>query len=395
MAALEPGLVADCLVNVFGALGTLVVAHSIARSDPWGAVAVRARWALHVVALLFLLRCAAWSSDSRVLDWLTAAAAAATPVAALLVAEGLLRRHAPKWMKCAVVGASLGAVLLGPLPVMPAWLKEVLLLLAVMGGFLAVALLLLTRDRATLTPAENAAVRRVTFALLVLTPMIATDFRALFPDIPVRMGAVGALLLLFFGFGPGSAGASNAERLGSLAAFGFTAALFAFGYMASGQTGDGAQFIRAGAVGLSGLIFAALFAELIGARAERRKSADPLLTAQSPAQFIDRLQHHPVIGNARLLDTSDLEQLRHPHFDALLALKPLLPWGLASTDEGVERVLSLMISSDATHVMRLSRRPLQLLIFALPAAATDPRTESELSAAQRIGELLFERGATA
>jgi hypothetical protein len=41
IANLDPGLVADALVNLFGAGGAVVVAHEVARSDPRGAVSKR------------------------------------------------------------------------------------------------------------------------------------------------------------------------------------------------------------------------------------------------------------------------------------------------------------------------------------------------------------------
>ena len=59
-----------------------------------------------------------------------------------------------------------------------------------------------------------------------------------------------------------------------------------------------------------------------------------------------------------------------------------------------ERAASLLATYDATHAMRLSAKPLRLAVFSLPQAATDARIESELTAAQRIGELVFEAEVT-
>jgi hypothetical protein len=58
-AAADPKLIADVLVNLFGALGTLVVAYNLRRSDPHGPVTSRAICALGLVAALFLMRCLA------------------------------------------------------------------------------------------------------------------------------------------------------------------------------------------------------------------------------------------------------------------------------------------------------------------------------------------------
>jgi hypothetical protein len=85
-AAADPKLIADVLVNLFGALGTLVVAYNLRRSDPHGPVTSRAICALGLVAALFLMRCLAWSTDSGFLMALVDILAATTPLAGLLVA---------------------------------------------------------------------------------------------------------------------------------------------------------------------------------------------------------------------------------------------------------------------------------------------------------------------
>ena len=64
--------------------------------------------------------------------------------------------------------------------------------------------------------------------MALLVPLIATDFRSIWPDLPLRFGAVGALVVLFFAFGPGRN--TNGERIVSLLIFLAIAGLFAFGY---------------------------------------------------------------------------------------------------------------------------------------------------------------------
>jgi hypothetical protein len=54
--------------------------------------------------------------------------------------------------------------------------------------------------------------------------------------------------------------------------------------------------------------------------------------------------------------------------------------------------VSLFVTYDATHVMRLSQHPMRLVIFALPQMSSDVQAERELAAAQRIGELIFSHG---
>lgn len=396
-SSFDPKLVADVLVNLFGALGTLVVAYNLRRSDPHGPVTARAIVALGLVAILFLVRSVAWSTSSGFLAAVVGILAAALPLAALLVAEGLLRRHAPRVLKLAILWGGVAAAVCSIVPKLPGIVATFVLHVVVTGGFAAIGVLLWMRDQTSLTDGENAVIRRVVAAIVLLVPLIATDFIAIMPDLPMRFGAVGALVALFFAFGPGRD--TNRQRILSLLIFVAIAGLFAFGYLSAGHSHDMGQAIRTMAVGLCGLMLAALCSEVVGAQSERRKPADPLLTACTPEQFAGALTQHRLIGNALILGEGDVAPLRHRAFDALIAERPILkradaPWGRAARDDGVERAMSLFMTYDATHIMRLSQQPPRLAIFALPQISADARTESEIAAAQRIGELIFTRMVT-
>ena len=394
MLSNDPKLVADILVNLFGAGGVLLVAHNMRHYGPSAPVVFRMRWALRLCALLFVVRSLAWASDSGLVNGLANFFAAAMPVAALVVSEGLMRRHAPRGIKITVLALSLLAVFVHMLPGLPAVAGGLSLMAAVVGGFSAIAYFLVTRSRHTLSDAENMTINRVIAAMVVLLPLIATDFRSLWPDIHVRLGALGVLIMVFVAFGPGSSSERGWERALALVMFTAIAGIFAYGYVATGQSTEPGQLFRAAVVGVAGLIFAALFSELLGARAERRKGADPLLQAKTAKQFVTRLEQHDLIGDTRILNESDLASLHHPSFNALLAVEPVLrlaeaPWGRSETDDGVERARSLLSSNEATHAMLLSTAPMRMAVFSLPQAATNARVESELNAAQRIGELVF------
>jgi len=223
----DPTLVADALVNLFAAIGALALAREVHRADPLGSVTQRIKLALRFVGTLFLVRAIAWTGGDQLSLNVADVLAAATPLVALLVAEGLLRRHGPLPLKLALAAAPLLLVLVKLAPLVPIEAQVVALALLVLGGFAAVAALLWQRDPATLTSAENANVRRVLLAVLVLVPMILTDFRSLWPEVPVRLGAVGALLLLYLGFGVGNVHASDLARGGTIAMFAAISVLFA------------------------------------------------------------------------------------------------------------------------------------------------------------------------
>src|SRR5262245_61546192 len=227
MANADAKLIADVLVNLFGTFGALVVAYDMRRSDPHGPVTSRALFALRLVAALFLVRCLAWLTGSAFVAGVVGMLAAATPLAALLVAEGLLRRHAPRALKLAILAGCLAVVAVWIVPRIPAAVRSSVELAVVAGGFAAVGVFLWRPGRGSLTEAENAVIRRVVIAMVFLVPLIATDFRSLWPDLPLRFGAVGALVVLFFAFGPGRG--SDGERIASFVIFLVIAGVFAFG----------------------------------------------------------------------------------------------------------------------------------------------------------------------
>ena len=188
-----PSVVADSLVNLCGAIGLAVAAAMLHRRDPRGPLTARLVALLALVASLFLLRGIAWLMDSAALDRISLIPAALIPLGALVVTEGLLRRHAPRRLKAAALVGGIVLALAGALgPVEFESLHTVVLSAFQLAGFAVCALLLLRRDRTSLLAWENRAIDRVAFGAITVIPFIITDFRVLAPDMPVRLGALGA-----------------------------------------------------------------------------------------------------------------------------------------------------------------------------------------------------------
>ena len=196
---------ADSVVNLCGAIGLGVAMLALHRRDPRGPLTKRLLFALGVAAALFLMRGVAWWTETEWLDRLSLIPAALVPLGALVVTEGILRRHAPRSVKMA---AMLGAIVLGPVgalgPQHFATLYSVALSLFQLAGFATCAWLLVARDRTTLLASENRSIGRVALGAVLVTPFIVTDFVALVPDIPVRLGRVYTLTASLVGRGAGS-----------------------------------------------------------------------------------------------------------------------------------------------------------------------------------------------
>ena len=396
---LEPTFVADALVNVFGAGGAIVVAREMARSDPKGPVSRRIVFALWFVAVFFVTRTWSWFTDGVFADALADALASATPLVSLIVAEGLLRRHAPRWLKLTLLAGPVAVFGAKLLPFLPELVPVVLLLATVLGGYAAIAGMLWQRDVGSLTGAENTSIRRVLLALVFLAPLIVTDFRSIWPDIPVRLGALGALILLYVGLGVGTFHASLRGRILNIVMFAAIAAFFAGGYVATGHADGGIdQLTRAATVGVAGLLFAGLFSESQGARLERGRPPVPLADANSPEDFLRRLSKHSLLSGAQMLPSAAIDQVDHPAFRSLLCTQQTLrraaaPWTRVATDDGVERALSLMTAYDATHLALITEAPLRIIALSLPATAADARAESEIDVVRLVGERVYARAA--
>ena len=84
---MTPGMIADSIVNLCGAIGLGVAMVTLYRRDPRSPLTRRLLVALGIIALLFLVRGVAWWSGSGVLDNLSMIPAALIPLGALIVTE--------------------------------------------------------------------------------------------------------------------------------------------------------------------------------------------------------------------------------------------------------------------------------------------------------------------
>jgi len=397
------GGIADSIVNLCGAIGLGVAMMTFYRRDPKSPLTRRLLMALGVIAILFLDRGMAWWTRSVFLDGLSVIPAALIPLGALVVTEGILRRHAPRAVKLI---ALIGAIVLGLGGVLglDALRAPYALLLALfqLAGFATCAFLLASRDRAALMASENRSIGRLAVGALLVIPFILTDFRTLFPDIPVRLGALGALLtvtvMLIAGGGAETRRhglAMMTLRLSSSALLGIAAAFIA-------PDVDAAQIIRFCAVAVAGVLTIGLMTDALRALFESQEPGVLNSVAASPAQtrdqLIGELARHPIFESARRYRENELASYDPPLLRDFLSERRVLrrsdaPWGLAATNPAVERMVSLLTANSATHVIVLGHDPLDLIVLAVPVTAADPATETALALVRRLLALAPEAAA--
>jgi hypothetical protein len=391
---MTPTVIADSIVNLCGAIGLSVAMVALYRRDPRSPLTQRLLLMLGVVAVLFFTRGIAWWTGSIWLDRLSLIPASLVPLSALIVTEGILRRHAPRAAKIAAVT---GAVLLGLGGAFGlesfATSYSIVLSLFQLAGFATCAWLLATRDPATLLASENRIIGRLAFGALLVIPFVVTDFQTLAPDMPVRLGALGALLVVTAVLIAG--GGTETRRQGILmtALRLSSAALLGAAAASVSPDVDAAQIMRFSAIAISGVLTIGLMTDTLRAVFESQVPGVLNSVAASSARtredLIAELARHPMFESARRYREDELSGydpplLRDFLFNRRVLRRPEAPWGLAASDPAVERVMSLMKANNATHVIILSHEPVDMLVLAVPVISADPATETALALVRRL-----------
>jgi hypothetical protein len=391
---MTPAIVADSVVNLCGAIGLGVAMVTLYRRDPKSPLTKCLLVALGIVASLFLVRGAAWWSGSVVLDNLSSIPAALIPLGALIVTEGILRRHAPRTVKIAAVVGGVALGLGGALGLERFTTPySILLALFQLGGFATCAWLLATRDRTTLMASENRSIGRLAVGAIIVLPFIVSDFRVLAPDIPVRLGALGALLVVTAVLIAGGDAETRRQALLMTALRLCSSALLGAAAAFVSPDVDAAQVMRFSAIAISGVLAIGLMVDALRAHFESQVPGVLNSVAASPArtrdQLIAELARHPIFESARRYRESELLAYDPPLLRDFLSTRRVLrrpeaPWGLASSDPAVERAVSLMAANSATHLIILSHDPIDVLVLAVPVISADPATETALALVRRL-----------
>ena len=176
-------LAASSTGNLFLALaalaGLLILQSVITSRDPWEPLNRRFILGLRVMAMLFAGRAMLIMTGIEFFRFFVLLGATLVPLSVVLLAEGLLRRHAPPWAKIWImVGTLVFAVL-------SLWWSSSIdpprligLLVFQFSGFLIGAWLVLTRDKTSLTVAENQTVERLALSsrrVIWVNPLLRWD----------------------------------------------------------------------------------------------------------------------------------------------------------------------------------------------------------------------------
>ena len=367
----------DFFVAGTSLLGLLVV---IRRLDTPDALSRTLRATLALVAVFTAARAGYWWTGSTPLRGLNLAAAALIPLGLLVLAEVLLRRHAPLGGKWAVAAGSLGLALTALLRGEEAIPHIDRVLVAFQLSALAgVSAFVLLRDCSSLRSDENALIDRVSVALPFVLLFLASDFDLGLPGEPLRLSGVAVLVACWIGLGLRRPGARPLATLGSVALV-LTLGVAAAAVVAI-QIGVGAgEGIRIWAVVSATLILAAFMGEEAARRgSERQRAFVPSLgTLVSAADYLDDLRAKGLLDGVLLVEGRDLADFDAEALHALLAPRSVvaladLPAAGSDMTLAESQVHALLERHEAAQAHLLRREPLQLaLVRAAGPLGADP-----------------------
>lgn len=385
---------ADLFLSSAGLIGLTIVHGALQRGRPDDPLTRRFVFALRVAMMLFAGRALIVLTGGAWFRSIVLLAAALIPLAAVIVAEGLLRRHAPVWVKWVIgtgtVGFSLTAFWYGT-ALDPARLMSLLTFQVV--GFAIAGSMIATRDRDSLNMAENESAGRLGWSLVVLVPLAASDFLLEFIRLPVQMSAIGVLVMCWAALGLARGTASHRAGFAPIVIALIVGALTG-GLIAAMAGADRDGVILGVAICTSAMLVLGLWSET---RASHTSAQSAGLIAHmarapldNPLAFLRGLQAHPMVAGAVVITPADLSGFDPAALIRIFAASPVLRKSdpPALDPKAADHIIHLFTRFGATHILDLGQEPRQLLALAMPALQSSPSTEVELDAVQRMAALI-------
>lgn len=339
------------------------------------------------------VRATRWAVEASFLQRVEEALAAALPLFALALAEGLMRRHAPPLMKRVFLIGSVGVALLALLrPKAVSMEFTVMLGVLVAGGLAATALLLFLRDRRSLSPSENAAISAMGLGLLAALPFVAGDFLYAAGLSPWRAGGIALLLFVYATARLTATGAGGTAVLADIALAVFGAGVAFMTLVALVALVGPPDLVTGGAwlLVIFGIVLVILIVQALRER-DTSLGRQELLTALADAPpapldaFIDHVLASPMLQRATVLEGAGLHDFDDTRVRAGLDAAPVLTMAEARRMGGAgEPLVALMETHEATHVVVLARTPLRLLVVNMPGLSSGPDVAVQLTLLHRL-----------
>jgi hypothetical protein len=387
-----PLTLADSIVAGTALAGTLAAMGVIrARATPDG-LATRFTFALSLVAGILASRLLTWHLHAEIFDTIGRIFAAWISLAALVVIEGLLRRHAPEWAKwIALVGGGVCSVL----AFFPAALgfPNYILLALQLATFLGVYWLALTRNRDDLTAGESGVLVRMRVALPILLVCVISDYGLSADWVPIRASGIAILFFCWMAIGP--MGATAGRREAALMLFLTTLFAVLVGLAAGRMASLGIAFgVQVAVMTLCAGILVLVLNEAVRAFAQSRRDdvlkALTLADTKDVRSFIASVAAGTQLQGTEIIDSEALKDFDLAALGAAFGKEPVMDRGDLEhrADDVRQQLDSLFVTYDATHLMALSSNPLLLAAATLSTVGSTAALKTELALVQRMATLV-------
>lgn len=308
--------------------------------------------------------------------------ASAPPLSALLLAEAVLRRHAPQILKVLIVGGAV--VTLASAVLAPAASDRVLAVYVVLS-LASLTVLLLARDRASLSRQENASVAALVASGLLVTIVSVTDF---IPSSPVSLSGVGAASVAFAMAASPTSTREARQVIGEFIALALVAGGVGLTLARVLDPATSADAARLAAVLLALLLAAGAIVRAAGVRTGVRHAALTAALARADTSCLDRfledVADQPLLTGLRLaegphLKDYDTEGLAAALGDRRVWTVRALAAAKGAADRPREELGDLLARTEATHAVIISTSPLRIALLTLPEGGPAHEVDVELA----------------
>ncbi|KJZ20945.1 hypothetical protein TW80_03125 [Loktanella sp. S4079] len=378
-------------------LGLLTLQRVLLRRDRRDPINRRLLFCVRITMLLFIGRVLVALTGWQMFRVLVLMGAAFIPMAALILTEGLLRRHAPPFAK-KIVGY--GTIFFA---VSALWYWSHIDPLRLMGlmvfqltGFFMAGWMILWRDRGSLSARENSTVVRIGASLFFFIPLAVADFLMARLGLPIQFSALGVLVMCWLAIGVGRA------QIGHRVVLMNFVVMVAAGLLVGLLVGTIAALDWNGLLLSTATVMTALFlvAVLNDARALRTEEQSLGLLkylaeskTDDPILFLRDLRGHPLVEGAALISRPSVAALQEDVLGKIFDEAPVLrradPPKLGGLAD--DHIAHLFEAYSATHVIMVARRPLMLIALSMPSLSISPMAEYELQVVQRMAALMAVR----
>ena len=318
------------------------------------------------------------------------ASGAIMPFLILLLAEEVLRRHAKRYIKLFILAGAgiffIGALLLGAVwPIF--WLTLFAAYCAL--SLLIIALFLIKNRNNQNSPFETKMVDSFTIAIAVCSLLVVTEFRGLWPNIPITLGAIGILIFVNTTYALSSEKGSPRELLQDLAIISLSVTLL-----------DIAILILRPGVGFNLMMQVWAFAFAINiVLLGLYRNIENYLDARFGKNLLEKISEigdnsslneiisaHPLTSSGKILGLKELQLYDDETISDFLQERVINRETYTKT-KTAEALSNLLDETGANYLLRLNRSPAKFLAIATGQIGFDKKLDTEL----RIFTLIAER----